>query len=919
MPEQKGNARPRAQIALEFVIVYSFILVIFVLIFTLISTQRAATMSEQEYSLLQLQAQNIADYINQALGAGSGYSAVIPIAGSIGVQQFNISMSTTGVVEAQTKVGTQIVRAYAFSNARNMVINGTQTQTGNGITVYLLSIQMGSISLTNSNGAVYVDMQPPSTTGLPKSVTFTNIANTKTANFGSGGSISVPITPLLQMQTFTVSMWVYITPGNPCLTNCDMFFISFGNSTNVYRFFMDKEGYSGQLQYAWRAELQPTGSGCCSTDVDGGGWVAGKWYHFVATVDSNADMLKVYMNGVFVGQSPFTGPIITSTITDLYIPWSASQSQMTNVQVYNSALTATQVSNLYLEGIGGAPILPANVVGWWPLEGNTNDYSGNNQNGVPSGVLAYQSVAQINAQVKAGTGANVVGAPMGIVASNGVLSSNGMVLSLYTNATGSNTIFISSNGVKKIANLTVNVFDDNITTANNLVGWWPLDEGYGSTAYDLSGYYNNGAFSNPAWVPFTNQTNLAVANFNGQSSTITANIPNVGTHALTVTTWIYVNSISASRYGFIDADGASGNNYDTFYLGTVNGNPTPYFAVAESAGTNWNWYSSPSTTLNLNTWYFLAGRFNGTYASLYVNANQPLITPVGSNGLGIPSTPTDIGWDACCGGMNLPGQMANIQLYNTSLTYSQITRLYQEGISGSPIGDTGLISWWPLAYSANDYSSKGNNGVPTSVTFSNVNYTNPATTSSAIKVASFNGVSSYIDVGNAVNLNLGDSFTIAAWVYINSVTPPSTYPRIVAKDYYSAPSVQGYGIEMIGGTTTPSFDVCNGAAQGSGGLSQVYFGNLNTGRWYFLVGTFNKPIQSTYVNGRFVGSTSYNYDLVNSAYDLQIGKSVWRPSDYFNGLISNVQIYNTALNSNQIMQLYQQGMPLYNKMNVSLG
>ena len=27
------------------------------------------------------------------------------------------------------------------------------------------------------------------------------------------------------------------------------------------------------------------------------------------------------------------------------------------------------------------------LVGWWPLNGNANDYSGNNNNGVPTGVI----------------------------------------------------------------------------------------------------------------------------------------------------------------------------------------------------------------------------------------------------------------------------------------------------------------------------------------------------------------------------------------------------------------------------------------------------------------------------------------------------------------------------------------------------
>ena len=57
-----------------------------------------------------------------------------------------------------------------------------------------------------------------------------------------------------------------------------------------------------------------------------------------------------------------------------------------NVQLYNTSLSPTELQALYQEGIGGAPIDLQNLVGWWPLNGNSNDYSGNGNNGVPNGV-----------------------------------------------------------------------------------------------------------------------------------------------------------------------------------------------------------------------------------------------------------------------------------------------------------------------------------------------------------------------------------------------------------------------------------------------------------------------------------------------------------------------------------------------------
>ena len=59
---------------------------------------------------------------------------------------------------------------------------------------------------------------------------------------------------------------------------------------------------------------------------------------------------------------------------------------ISNFQIYDASLPTNDIKALYQEGIGGAPIKIQNLVGWWPLNGNANDYSGNGNNGVPNGV-----------------------------------------------------------------------------------------------------------------------------------------------------------------------------------------------------------------------------------------------------------------------------------------------------------------------------------------------------------------------------------------------------------------------------------------------------------------------------------------------------------------------------------------------------
>ncbi len=64
---------------------------------------------------------------------------------------------------------------------------------------------------------------------------------------------------------------------------------------------------------------------------------------------------------------------------------------ISNIQIYNTSLSSNEITDLYMEGIGGDPILPQNLIGWWPLNGNSNDYSGNGNNGQPIGIVYTSS------------------------------------------------------------------------------------------------------------------------------------------------------------------------------------------------------------------------------------------------------------------------------------------------------------------------------------------------------------------------------------------------------------------------------------------------------------------------------------------------------------------------------------------------
>ncbi|MFI5412696.1 MAG: hypothetical protein ACHQX1_02295, partial [Candidatus Micrarchaeales archaeon] len=218
----QGGQKSKAQIAFEFLVVYSFVLIIFVVIFMLVTSQRASALNAQGYSSIQLIAQDVAGYIDQAVYAGSGYNATVPLIGSIGTLPYNITISSTGVVIVSSKIGTQVITAQAYSNARNLLINGTYSKSASSNAISLIVLpNADQISIANLNGVVYIDQNPNSQynfitylagrlNGKTQAAVFNGLpaaANT----FTEANGVSL----LNNVPAWSISAWIYDTGLGP--------------------------------------------------------------------------------------------------------------------------------------------------------------------------------------------------------------------------------------------------------------------------------------------------------------------------------------------------------------------------------------------------------------------------------------------------------------------------------------------------------------------------------------------------------------------------------------------------------------------------------------------------------------------------------------------------------------------------------
>jgi len=198
-----------------------------------------------------------------------------------------------------------------------------------------------------------------------------------------------------------------------------------------------------------------------------------------------------------------------------------------------------------------------------------------------------------------------------------------------------------------------------------------------------------------------------VAQFNGQNSYISISSgPILNYKPVTLSAWVYPNSRNNLGFILINCTRTSTicGSYLRWYYGyAFDGaisNSSSYFDLI---------YGGPT-----NSWSYVVETYDGNTQKLYINgdlvaSNTLSITPKVTKGMDIGSSV----WY----GQNFNGSIANVQIYNTSLSANEIQALYLEGIGGAPIDLQHLVAWWPLNGNANDYSGNGNNGQINNVNF----------------------------------------------------------------------------------------------------------------------------------------------------------------------------------------------------------
>jgi hypothetical protein len=230
-----------------------------------------------------------------------------------------------------------------------------------------------------------------------------------------------------------------------------------------------------------------------------------------------------------------------------------------------------------------------------------------------------------------------------------------------------------------------------------------------------------------------------------------------------------------------------------------------------------------------------------------------------------------------------------------------LSLLVAVGLIGSasaqtPIGDltNGLVSFYSFNGNANDSSGSGNNGTVYGATPTTDQFGNPN------GAMSFNGVSDYITLPNA-DSDYQSGVTISVW--LKSITISSQDQSAIDIPRVTGDST-GISLNLLNGYGVYKYNNI------SDNFSYYTPNVIADGLWHQMVASANGLTLAFYLDGSFQSSQPYTNNGVLGYQSVQVGRespdnlAQYGEPRYFNGSINNVGLWNTALSSNQVSELY---------------
>ena len=370
------------------------------------------------------------------------------------------------------------------------------------------------------------------------------------------------------------------------------------------------------------------------------------------------------------------------------------------------------------------------------------------------------------------------------------------------------------------------------------------------------------------------------ASFNGSSSKIVLPTSTFSPSTFTLSAWCNVTSDTDENTILELLDNQSYPNHTNIVLSAGSTGTSSRFLFRNYLANQYDY--SPTGTVQKNVWKHYAMTYDGSTVKSYINGS--LVDSASFTLSNTVGTISSIQLGLSSGNRYLNGKIDQVRIFNKALSSSEVTTLYGENNTSSTKSTTDIfddgsgVALYEFEKGAID--TGGTNGY-------------------IGRAGVFNGSSSIIrDIPNSISTSLksNNAFTYSIWIKFNSLSSQS----IIAffNDITSTVTFNGTNFEAyIYNSSTQQKIVTNPATVTTGVWYNVVFKGDSNG--IFLYVNNNTPASTSWGGDWFIyTNTTYKYNAIGAR------QNSGGFTDYVDGQIDQVRIFNKALSSSEVTTLY---------------
>ena len=324
----------------------------------------------------------------------------------------------------------------------------------------------------------------------------------------------------------------------------------------------------------------------------------------------------------------------------------------------------------------------------------------------------------------------------------------------------------------------------------------------------------------------------------------------------TVSAWIKLGELSRTHTILSGRD----SNTDLIRFWIASSDNKVRFRLGDGSNTT---VTNP-TALQVDRWYHIVATYDGTNLKIYVDSVLGH-TLAASKNVNVTAN-LKIGEDDDSN--RFMGKIDELAIWDRALTQAEVTEIY-------------------------------NGGKPTNLKLNSGNYKSADPVIVSTKSVDFDGIEAYLEVQANSTFAFGNNnFTLSSWFNLDDLN--TGYNYVVAIGNNSSGQQAGIGVTNEKKLFLSAF---------SSPIVQTSALQIEFGKWNNIVASYtggSTDAVSFYLNGVLIDTLSISLDV--QVGKVMIGAHVGETS-FFNGQIDEVGIFNAALTSDQVIELYNQGVP----------